>query len=533
MRRLVAAGLAAAMLVAACGQSSAPSASTAASAAAPASAAASTDAAGSTGTESAVPVTGGTLTVAWITAAQPWDLKDAGLGHNTFQFQPVYDQLFRLDAAAEIKPNLATEWTYDTALTTLTVKLRTDVKFTDGTAFNAEAVKANLMHTKTGANEAANGLKAVTSVDVVDEFTAAIHLSAPDPSFTANLGSTAGMMASPKAIEAGSLATAPVGSGPYTLDTANTVPDSKYIYVRNPDYWNKAAFPFDSITAVVLQDSTAVLNALQAGQVDGAYVSDPKNVDTLKSAGLNILSYPSGDVQGLYIWDRAGTIVPALKDPRVRQAMNYAFDRAAILDKVLLGQGTVTSQLFNPDSVAFDASYDATYTYDPAKAKQLLADAGFPNGFEITMPDLSAFNAGAQAAVVEQLRDIGITVKLDADPLDQVINDLLKGKYPASFFQLASFRPWDTIQLGLTRDALWNPFKYDDPALTDLISKAQMATGAEQDALFKQINKYTVDQAYNVAWNYPAAAYAYSSKIKVVTQTFAIEPFLYDFSPAQ
>ncbi|HWS57809.1 MAG TPA: ABC transporter substrate-binding protein, partial [Actinotalea sp.] len=110
---------------------------------------------------------GGTLTLAPVVVAQPWDLKDAGLGNNTIYYQPVYDQLFRISPEAETGPNLATEWAYDEALTTLTVTLREDVVFTDGTPFNAEAVAANLMHTKTGTNEAANQLKSVDSVDVV------------------------------------------------------------------------------------------------------------------------------------------------------------------------------------------------------------------------------------------------------------------------------------------------------------------------------------------------------------------------------
>ncbi|WP_024287339.1 ABC transporter substrate-binding protein [Cellulomonas sp. KRMCY2] len=476
--------------------------------------------------------TGGTLTLAPVVVAQPWDLKDAGLGNNVTYYQPVYDQLFRLSPEAETGPNLATEWEYDEALTTLTVTLREDVVFTDGTPFNAEAVAANLMHTKTGTNEAANQLKSVESVDVVDEFTAAIHLSAPDPSLVSNLGNTAGMMACPDALGTPELQTTPCGSGPYVLDEANTTVDAKYTFIRNEDYWNTEAFPFDMVVLTPLTDSTAILNALQSGQVDGALITDSKNIATVESAGLNTVQYSAGSIMGFYIWDRAGTIQPALADVRVRQAINYAFDRQAIIDTALLGLGSPHAQMFNAQTVAYDEALNDQYPYDPEKAMELLAEAGYADGFELVMPDLSAFNAGAQAAIVEQLGAVGITVTLDAAPLDTVINDMLAGKWATGFFQLDSFRPWDTIQIQLTPDALWNPFKYEDPIVTDLINEAQMATGEEQDALFLELNTYIAEQAWNAPWTEAQATYATSTRVEVVPQNFSSVPALYNYSPA-
>lgn len=406
------------------------------------------------------------------------------------------------------------------------------MKFTDGAAFDGAAVQANLMNTKTGANEAAGQLKSVDSVAVVDDTHVVVNLNAPDPSLVANLGSIAGMMACPAAVGTEELQTTPCGSGPYTLDAENTTVDAKYTFVRNPDYWNTDAFPYDTIVLTPLLDSTAVMNALQAGQVDGALVTDGKNIATLEDAGLSMLNYTSGDVAGLYIWDRAGTIQPALADVRVRQALNYAFDRQLIIDTALMGLGRPTTQVFNPDTAAYDPALDDAYPYDPEKAKELLTEAGYPNGFELVMPDVSVINASAQAAIVEQLQAIGITVTLEAVPGDQIFNDLLGGKYAVTFFQLASFRPWDTIQIQLAPDAVWNPFRYEDPKVTDLINQAELATGDEQDAIFAEINAYTVEQAWNVPWDDAETTFAYSDKVDVVAQTFAAVPGLYNFSPA-
>jgi peptide/nickel transport system substrate-binding protein len=476
--------------------------------------------------------TGGTLTLAPLVQAQPWDLKDAGLGNNTQYYQPVYDSLLRLDPQANPTANLATEWSYDSTNTVLTLKLRTDVKFTDGTAFDAEAVKANLTHTQTGTNEAAGQLKVVKSVEAVDAGTAKITLSAPDPSFVANLGSVAGMMASPKAIQAGTLKNEPVGSGPYTLDKAATTAGSVYTFVRNPNYWNTSAFPFDKIVLKPLTDPTAVLNALRSGQVNGAVLTNAQNIAPAKSSGLTVTEYTPGDVEGLYIWDRGGTIVKALGDVRVRQALNYAFDRDAIVKTAKQGLGEPTAQVFNPTGSAFDASLNQKYTYDPTKAKQLLAEAGYPNGFEVTMPDVSAVFPSQQALMTQQLADIGVKVKIDKIPVDQLISSLLAGKYAMSYFVLASFRPWDTIVIQGQKDSLWNPLKYSDPTVDGLIQQAQSATGDAQAALFKQINTTMVDQAWNAPWDFVENAYVTTKGVTVAPQAYAAVPPIYNFKPA-
>ncbi|WP_328685719.1 ABC transporter substrate-binding protein [Streptomyces sp. NBC_00343] len=484
------------------------------------------------GSGSGKAATGGTLTLAPLVAAQPWDLADAGLGNNTQYYQPVYDSLLRLSPTAEVKPNLATKWSYNAARTVLTMTLRTGVKFTDGTALDATAVKTNLLHTEKGTSEAAGQLKGITGVNVVNASTVAIELSAPDPSLVPNLGNVAGMIASPKAIAAGTIKTTPVGSGPYTLDKSATTDGSTYTFVRNQGYWNKAAFPFDKIVLKPLTDPTAVLNALRSGQVNGALLASAKNVAPAKSSGLTVTKYTSGDVEGVYIWDREGKIVKALGDVRVRQALNYAFDRSTIVRTAKQGLGKATTQIFNPGGSAFDSSLDSTYSYDPAKAKQLLAEAGYPHGFSVTVPDVSSVFPDQQAAMVQQLEDIGIKVKVDKIPVTQFVSALLAGKYPLSYMTLASFRPWDTIQIEVAKSALWNPLHSSDPKVTDLITKAQSATGAVQDALFKQLNTYLVDQAWNAPWDSVENTYATTKNVTFTPQTFAAVPPIYNFKPA-
>jgi peptide/nickel transport system substrate-binding protein len=470
---------------------------------------------------------GGTLTLAAALEAQPWDLADAGLGDNIQYYEPVFDSLVRLSPQGNPEPYLATSWSYDSTRTVLTMHLRTGVTFTDGSPLNAVAVRASLLHTETGSNEAAALLKSITGVDVVNPTTVAIHLSAPDPNLVDSLGDVSGMIASPKHLTAKN---GPVGSGPYILDESATTPGSAYTYTRNPGYWNKKAFPFNKIVVETMTDATARLNALMSGQVEWGRINTP-DVSQVKGNGLQVETQVDG-VEGLYIWDRAGKIVPALGNVKVRQALNYAFNRPLIVSKLDNGFATPTTQMFTPQSGIFDASLEGTYSNDPAKARQLLAEAGYPHGFTVTMPDVSAVAPDQQTYMTQALESIGIKVKIAPVPLTQLFADLLAGKFALSWFKLASYQSWNLISTEFTPTAIWNPLKYSTPTLNALVDKAQKTSGAQQTALYQQINTYVQQQAFNAPWDVLQAVFASSPKIQVTPQAFETVVSIYNIKPA-
>ncbi|WP_217567281.1 ABC transporter substrate-binding protein [Streptomyces sp. GbtcB7] len=470
-----------------------------------------------------------TLTLAESVTATPWDLAKASMGPEAQYYQPVYDTLIRLNTKGEPTPNLATSWSYDKAQTTLTLKLRGGVKFTDGTDLDADAVRANLLHTKSGTASAAGEIQDITGVDVVDAHTVAIKLSHPTAALLPALGQVSGMMASPKSLDNPK---APVGSGPYKLDASATTAGQTYTYTRDPGYWNTKAFPYDKIVIKYLADPTARTNALLSGQLDGATLN-LNRVKTVKGRGLNVVTYQPGDVEGLYIWDRVGKKVPALGKLKVRQALNYAFDKQAIIKSAKTGLGTPTTQLFAKGEDGYKAALNDTYSYDPAKARKLLAEAGYPNGFSVTVPDLSAMFPQEQAALTQSLKDIGIKVKLDNLPGDQVFSAILSGKYALSYFKLGAPTAWDKVQLQLTAKSTWNPFKYSDPKSDDLIARIGRATGAEREALFEELNTYVVDQAWNAPWSVIANAYATAKDVKVTPQPGSQYPPIHNYAPAK
>src|SRR5947209_4311681 len=474
---------------------------------------------------------GGSLSLGQIQPPASFVPGDFAAGPTAQFLQPVYDTLVRSNANGDPTPDVATAWKYDSPQTTLSLTLRSDVTFTDGTKLDATAVKTDLEAAKKGTGESGSQLKYLDHVDVVDPTHANLVLSAPDPSFLPNLGGVAGMMASPKAVGSASLKTVPVGSGPYTLDQGATQAGNKYVYTRNANYWNKKAFPYDKLTITVFSDSNAILNALQSKQLDGSVVG-PKDIAAVKGAGMQVLSYPNYATAGLYIFDRQGKSVPALGDVRVRQALNYAFDRQAILKQAFGGEGTATSQLFNVQSTAYEKSLDNTYPYDVAKARSLLSQAGYANGFTLPMPDVSPVFPQQQAALTDALKAIGVTPQYQPVNAQTFISDLLSGKYAASYFSLDNFRSWDTTQLALAPGALWNTFHIADPTVAPLIAQAQHQTGDAQTATFKKINEYVVDQAWFAPWAQSNNDYAHSSKVSVKAQKYAAYPPLYNYTPA-
>jgi len=471
------------------------------------------------------------LTVASVAPPGSFDPLDAQ-GATTYLFyQPVYDTLVRAEPDGTLVPMLGTSWEYDSSLTTLTMKLRTDVKFSDGTPFNAEAVKANVMRYRDSSATDAATLAALTGVTVVDASTVSFKLSAPDPAFLVYLSTAAAFQASPASFDDPNLKTKPVGTGPYLLDSEKTVVGSSYVYNRNPDYWDPSLMPWETVTIVVLADETARVNALRTGQVDFTVISNTADVAPLEQAGYQLTRH-SVNWFGLNIFDRTGSIVPALADVRVRQAINYAIDVKSILSALGRGDGSPTSQIFPSTSVAYDASLDNAWPYDPAKAKQLLAQAGYANGFSMNMASTSGLIDPAFFANVKQLlSEVGITVNLTELPLPDYVGALLKGTYPMAVFLFGQSSDWEVLNQYVTPKARWNVLHTTDQKVTDLVHTVQYQDGDARTKALRDINKYVVDQAWFGPWYRPDLFYFTSNDTVVTPQAGRASPYIYNFAP--
>ncbi len=469
------------------------------------------------------------LTLASLQDVKTFDPTDAHIGHTMPFYQAAYDTLIRRAPDGKLEPMLATEWSYNKDQTVLTLKLRTGVTFSDGAKFDAAAAKANLDHFKEAKGTDAYQAASMKSVDVVDPSTVAVTLNAPDPAFSYYLTQALGLQASPKAIGTPGIKTVPDGSGPYVYDAKSSVKGSQYVFTKRSGYWDKDLQKFDKITIKYLVDLTARTNALVSGQVDAALL-DPKTGKQAEGAGL-VAHKSQVDWQGILLYDRDGKINPALANVKVRQAMNYAFDRKTILAQQYLNEGTVTDQVFGPESGAYVPELDDTYSYDPAKAKSLLSEAGYPKGFTLKIPTVAGFDA-INAVFKQQLSDVGITLQAESIPDANYVADMAAGKYAGATFQLYQGEPWVAINQMISTTALYNPFKSETPELTALIKAVQNGGDKSADEA-KKVNEYITKNAWFIPMFRLNQMYFSNKKIDVQPQLQQAVPSIYNYAPAK
>ncbi|GAA3273115.1 ABC transporter substrate-binding protein [Paenarthrobacter aurescens] len=478
----------------------------------------------STGTKTVTALTLGTLR-----DLTSWDPAQAHVGHALQPYQAAYDSLILREPDGKLSPMLATAWKYNDTNTKLTVDLRTDVTFSDGAKFDAAAAKANMDHFKKANGPQMAQLGSVSDIAVVDADTIDINLSAPEPALEYFLSQAAGLMGSPAALGTDAIKTVPVGSGPYVMDKAASVKDSQTVFNARDGYWNKDLQKFKKLTLKVLLDPTARTNALVSGQID-ATLLDPKNGKQAEGAKMK-LETNQVDWSGLLLLDRDGTKNPALANVKVRQAINHAFDRKTILDQVMLGQGTPTSQPFGKESGAWSEELENYYSYDPEKAKQLLKDSGFEGKVSIDVPTLP----GAETLISvmkQQLADVGITLNPGAAITNTFTSDVAAQKYPALFYNLFQGQPTVAIDQIVSTKALYNPFKTTTPELEAKIAAVRTG-GADAGKLAQEVNKYVVEQAWFAPLFRVNQMYYHNDKVNVTPQVQQAVPSIYNYSPAK
>jgi len=232
------------------------------------------------------------------------------------------------------------------------------------------------------------------------------------------------------------------------------------------------------------------------------------------------------------LFDRAGQVAPELGNVKVRQAIAHALDRDAILKAANNGLGTVTGQVFGEKNPGYDKSLDDTYTYDPDEAKKLLAEAGYPDGFTLSMPQIQIGTTVVFDLVKQYLGDVGITVDYTQIPLSQAIPDILGAKYPASFFVLQEDpTAWQVANFSMTQSATFNVFHQPDETVAGLVKTIQTGSDDEAAAAAKQLNKYVVDQAWYVPFYRNQGTFAADENTKVVHQSDNAYPYLQNITP--
>jgi peptide/nickel transport system substrate-binding protein len=218
---------------------------------------------------------------------------------------------------------------------------------------------------------------------------------------------------------------------------------------------------------------------------------------------------------------------------KVRQAINYAFDRPALLKALGEGFGSVTTSIFPTYSPGYDSSLDSYYTYDPAKAKQLLAQAGYPNGFTLNMPEAAALGASTYAIIAQQLAAVGIKVNYTSYTGNAIFTAILAPKFPATYFILQEDpTAWQESQFVLLPSATWNPFHDASPAVESDIKTIQTGSTAQANAAMKSLNQYLVQNAWFAPFFRQQSSFVSDKNTKVTVQAGNALPYLWNIVPA-
>ena len=345
------------------------------------------------------------------TTLDPHLINDNATARAAFQ---IYETLVRRGTDSSIQPGLAESWTTSEDGTVWTFKLRQGVKFQDGETFNAEAVKYNIERLKNPETAApkASVVDMVKSVDVVDEYTVAFTLTGPSSVFLAQISSYTTGMVSPKSAEASGkeFGQNPVGTGPLKLEKWDY--GSSLVMTRFDDYWGEKA-KADSVTFRIVPEDASRVMMLKTGDGDLVAGIPPIQIEELQS-DPNVKVLIETGYRTIFLG--MNSTVKPLDDVRVRQAVNYAIDRESIIKNVMRDVASYPDSFMVSNVIDNSAKGLGCYEYNPEKAKELLAEAGYADGFKLTLSTPEGrYAMDRQVAEVVQamLMEVGITAEIN------------------------------------------------------------------------------------------------------------------------
>lgn len=437
------------------------------------------------------------------TATSPAELRRLSVGatlepasmdpfHNTAASIPqvllynVYETLLKVDSEGKLKGLLAQTWEVSPDRLTYTFHLNPAARFASGAPVDAAAVKANLDQRK-GDAKLTETLRAqlavVDSVEAPDAATVVITLSRPSLLWLYEMSSTLGMIVDPGFT--GDLGAATAGSGPYALERHNR--GQSVVLGRNPDYWGTPG-RFDEVTFRYFSDPNAMNASMLSGDLD--IISNLQAPDALPQfSDPDRFTTISGSTNGEVVLG-LNNATPALAIKEVRQALTMAIDRKALRSTVWNGQGTLIGSMVVPTDPWWEDLSGVT-PYDPTRAKELLAEAGYADGLTLRLRvPVVPYAVKSAQFVASQLRDIGVTATIEELEFTRWIPEVLtNGDYDMTIVAHVEARD---IAKFANPNYYWH---YDSAEFRQLFTAADEAGESQVVPLMKRAARHLADDA--------------------------------------
>ncbi len=432
----------------------------------------------------------------------------------------VYQQLVRLTPdGSKLVPDLATSWDVKRGGRVIVFHLRSSARFYDGTPVTAADVKFSFDRTRSPKSVVSWTLEAVKSDRVVDKYTFEVTLKKPWAPFLNDISLWGASIMSQKAVTrlGPKIKTQPVGSGPFWV--ADFKPGEYVLLKRNPYYWQKDAcgnrYPYlDAVKLQYLPNDSTRMAKLQAGAIDAA-VDVPYNQIASIDAQPNVSAKttPQLGIVSISLSQRN----PNLRNVKVRQAINYAVDRDAIVKAVFFGRGTPATSPIDPGVNFWTGKYG--YKYNLAKAKQLMKEAGV-TGFQTTLLTVSgdSISSGIGVILQSELKQIGIDVKLQALDSTTEFGRMQKKQFDMAYIYGTSdnLDPNANMLFCCVSDggAFASYTDWKNPAADALVRRAQTETNFQQRAkLLDKWQKIVMETGPTVWLVNPTNRFAYRDNV--------------------
>jgi len=445
----------------------------------------------SEGVAQSCPKSGGTLTIATLSSPRQLDPHKAQNSADYIHSFWMYNALTRILPNGQAVPDLAQSWKVNDDLTKWTFTLRKGVLFHNGREMTADDVVASLKRVQDPATGSVSrtAISMVQGITALDPYTVELTLSTPYAELPKALAAFNAKIAPRDSL--GTLADKPVGTGPFKF--AELVPGSFIRVVRNDKYFMPGKPCINEVIYKVLPEALVAATALRRGEIDIWYRVPADQVRDLQRAGSDIV------VEGVATGNHDVIVVhnkrKPFDDPKFRLALNYATDKQKVVDAVLFGYGTVIETPISTTSPVYKKDLPQR-KQDIAKAKQLLAEAGYPNGIDLTLiAQAGRPNRERLALVVQEMwKPAGIRLKIEKVPSDRFVADVeMKGDmYVSGYAGRATVD--QILQVGTYSKGSFNMYYWENRKVDQLLDEGRKAkTPEEQARIYGQVQQEIFD----------------------------------------